>query len=213
MTVSRRADAATALRTRKQSKRGPRRTALAALVAIAFALGVVALVTAPTSHPGPRATAFAWVRPQTQPRDWKVAATRSGASLAYPPGWREIQTDPGTASAAPAGVHGVFTGYLNATPRSGEETLANWSGFRVAHIGAEGARRVRLEAAARGLYFRSAGGSCVIDSYSTSKARFREIACIIAGDHGTTVVVAAAPVAAWAQKVALLERAVASFTA
>jgi hypothetical protein len=213
MRVSRVADAATPPRSRKQSKRGPRRSALAAVVAIASALGVVVLVTAPKSHPRPRARAFAWVRPETQPRDWKVAATRSGATLAYPPGWREIQTDPGTASAAPAGVHGVFTGYLNATPRSGDETLANWSRFRVAHIGAEGARRVRLEAAATGLYFRSAVGSCVIDSYSTSKARFREIACIIAGAHAATVVVAAAPVAAWAQKVALLERAVASFTA
>jgi hypothetical protein len=213
MRVSRTAHAATALRTRQQNKRGSRRTALVAPVAIAFALGVVVLVTTPDSRPGPRASAFAWVRPATKPSDWKVAATRSGASLAYPPGWREIQTDPGTASAAPAGVHGVFTGYLNATPRSGGETLANWSHFRVAHIGAEGARRVRLEAAATGLYFRSAGGSCVIDSYSTSKARFREIACIIAGARATTVVVAAAPLAAWAQKVALLERAVASFTA
>jgi hypothetical protein len=213
MRVSRRADPATALRARKQSKRGPRRIALAAPVAIAFALGTVVLVTAPESHPGPRASAFDWVRPEIQPRDWKVASTRTGALLAYPPGWREIQTDPGTASAAPAGARGVFTGYLNATPRSGEETLANWSRFRVAHIGAEGARRVRLEAAATGLYFRSAGGSCVIDSYSTSKARFREVACIVAGAHATTVVVAAAPVAAWSQKVALLERAVASFAA
>jgi hypothetical protein len=212
MSVSRTADAPTALRTRRQSKRGPGRTALAAFVAIAFALGAVVLVTEPEAHPGPRASAFAWVRPETQPRDWRLAATRTGPLLAYPPGWREIQTDPGTASAAPAGVHGVFAGYLNATPRSGGETPANWSRFRVAHIGAEGARRVRLEAAATGLYFRSARGSCVIDSYSTSKARFREIACIIAGAHATTVVVAAAPVAAWAQKVALLERAVASFT-
>lgn len=206
------ADAATALRTREQSRRGPRRSVLAAVAAIALALGVVVLVTAPESRPGPRASAFTWVRPETQPRDWKLAATRSGASFAYPPGWREIQTDPGTASAAPGGAHGVFTGYLNATPRSGEETLANWSRFRVAHIGAEGARSVRLEAAATGLTFRSAEGSCVIDSYSTSKARFREIACIIAGAHAATVVVAAAPVAAWAQKAALLERAVASFT-
>jgi hypothetical protein len=213
MRYSRVADAATALRTRGHSKRAPRPTALAAVAAIAFALGVVVLVTARQLRPGPRASAFGWVHPATQPRDWKLAATRSGASLAYPPGWREIQTDPGTASAAPAGVHGVFTGYLNATPRSGEETLANWSRFRVAHVGAEGARSVRLEAAATGLHFRSAEGSCVIDSYSTSKARFREIACIIAGAHGTTVVVAAAPVAAWAQKVALLERAVASFKA
>jgi hypothetical protein len=51
----------------------------------------------------------------------------------------------------------------------------------------------------------------VIDSYSTSKRRFREITCIVSGARGATVVVAAAPAADWAQKAAVLERAVASF--
>ena len=189
----------------------PRRAVLGAAVALAVVLGSVALSGGRKSpaNEGPRP--FLWVRPEQQPQGWKVAVTGSGAALAYPPGWREIRTDPGTASAAPAGARGAFSGYLNATPRSGKETLANWSSFRVAHIGAEGARRVRLEAAATGLSFPSARGSCVIDSYSTTKARFRELACIVAGARATTVVVAAAPVADWAHRVAVLKRAVASF--
>jgi hypothetical protein len=65
---------------------------------------------------------------------------------------------------------------------------------------------------ASGLQFRAGHGSCVIDIYSTTRARFREIACIVAGARATTVVVAAAPTRTWAQQSALLERAVASFT-
>jgi hypothetical protein len=181
-------------------------------VALGAAIGRVVLSDGRGSPAGPEASAFIWLRPESQPRGWKVAVTRSGATLAYPPGWREIRTDPGTASAAPGCGRGVFAGYLNATPGSGEETLSNWSRFRVAHVAAEGARRAQLAASSTGLRLRSARGSCVIDSYSTPKARFREIACIVAGARATTVVVAATPVADWGQKVAVLERAVASFT-
>jgi hypothetical protein len=193
-------------------RRRPRRRVWAAVLAFGVAVGVAWLSNWRESPASRGAGAFIWLRPEAQPQDWKAALTRSGAMLVYPPSWHEIRTDPGTASAAPAGGSGPFTGYLNATPRSGEETLANWSRFRVAHVAAEGGRRVHLEASAAGLSFRAARGSCVIDSYSTSKARFREIACIVAGARATTVVVAAAPVAEWTQKVALLDRAVASFT-
>ncbi|MEO9023688.1 MAG: hypothetical protein ABI339_01605 [Solirubrobacteraceae bacterium] len=134
---------------------------------------------------------------------------RSGARLAYPASWRAIQTDRGTVSAAPAWPGGSFAGYLNATPLGGDETLANWSRFRVTHVAEEGARRVRLEATATALRFRAGHGSCVIDSYSTTRARFGEIACIVAGARATTVVVAAVPAAAWARQSAVLERAVA----
>jgi hypothetical protein len=188
-----------------------RRAVLGAAVALAVVLGSVALSGGRTSpaKPGPRP--FLWLRPQQQPQGWGVAVTGSGAALAYPPGWREIRTDAGTASAAPDRAGGALLGYLNATPRGGKETLANWSSFRVSHIAAEGARGVRLEAAGTGLAFPSGRGSCVIDSYSTTKARFREIACIVVGVRASTVVVAAAPVADWAQQVTVLERAVSSF--
>ena len=133
--------------------------------------------------------------------------------LAYPGGWHSVAGDAGTATAAPTGPRGSFAGYLNATPQDGKETLANWSGFRVAHVADEGARHVRLNAAATGLHFRGGRGSCVTDSYSTEKARFREIACIVAGPQRTTVVVAAAPVSGWTRRALLLERALDGFSA
>lgn len=163
-----------------------------------------------SSNPAPP-TAFAWLKAGSAPAGWKVATTRSGAKLAYPRGWRPIRTDPGTASAAPRGRRGYFAGYLNATPQGGDETLANWRRFRVAHVAAEGAHNVRLVVAATGLHLGNGRASCVIDSYSTTRMRFREVACIVAGTRATTVVVAAAPARRWAREAPLLRRAIASF--
>jgi hypothetical protein len=189
-----------------------RRVALPAAALLAVTVGIVVAVGEHQPPPARAAPAFGWLRPAPVPGGWHVAVTRSGARLAYPASWREIETDPGTVSAAPAGPGGSFVGYLNATPLGGEETLANWSRFRVTHLAEEGARHVRLEAAASGVRFRAGHGSCVIDSYSTARARFREIACIVTGARATTVVVAAAPTRTWAQQSALLERALTGFT-
>lgn len=186
-----------------------RRAIWSAAGVLVIALAVL-IVTGGHSAPA-KPAAFSWLRPAAAPAGWGAATTRSGATLAYPPGWHSIETDPGTASAAPAVPHGPLVGYLNATPQEGNETLANWSRFRVKHVAAEGARRVHLVAAATGLRFRSGHGSCVIDSYSTAKRRFREIACIVAGSRPTTVIVAAAPAARWAEQAPVLERAVAAF--
>jgi hypothetical protein len=194
--------------TSSRGERGSRRAALAtAVAALAFAFALAALAPA---DPAP-ATAFTWAHPTSTPAGWRLAATPSGASFAYPTAWRTIESDPGTVSAAPAGPRPAFRGYLNATPQAGGETLANWTRFRIAHVAAEGAHDVRLDGAAHGLSFPGgATGSCVIDSYSTDVTRFREIACIVAG-RSTTVVVAAAPVAGWARHAPLLELAVSSF--
>jgi hypothetical protein len=153
---------------------------------------------------------FAWLHPAPPPAGWKVARS-SGGALAYPPGWRPIKTDPGTASVALLGAGGRFDAYLNATPKQGPETLANWSRFRQDHNRDEGDRSVRPVAAANDLSFRSGHGSCVIDSYRTSKAAYREIACLVAGPSSSAVVVAAAPTALWNDQAATLERAVSSF--
>jgi len=51
----------------------------------------------------------------------------------------------------------------------------------------------------------------VIDDYTTSKATYREIACLVSGPRSTAVVVAAAPTSLWHQQAATLERAVSSF--
>jgi len=51
----------------------------------------------------------------------------------------------------------------------------------------------------------------VIDTYTTSKATYREIACLVSGPRSTAVVVAAAPNATWNQQAPTLQRAVSSF--
>ena len=158
-------------------------------------------------------SAFTWLRPAAAPAGWNVGRLPSGAaSFAYPPGWRAIRTDPGTFSAALVGSHDRIRGYLNATPQSGAETLANWSTFRVAHNREEGDRAVVRESTASGVHFRSGVGSCVTDRYATTTgAHYREIACIVRSARGTTVIVAAAPPSDWSRIAPQLQRSVASF--
>ena len=162
-------------------------------------------------HP---AGAYSWLRPSAAPGGWNVGRLPShGAAFAYPRGWRPIRTDPGTFSAALKGRDGHIRGYLDATPQSGAETLANWARFRVAHNREEGDRSVVRESAATGLRFRSGTGSCVTDRYLTSTAaRYREIACIVRGARATTVIVAAAPPSDWSRMAAQLQQAVSSFS-
>jgi hypothetical protein len=181
-------------------------------LALAAALAVAGCGGAATHHAARPAGPFGWLHPAAAPAGWTVATLPSGkASLAYPPGWRTIRTDPGTVSAALLGPHGRIRGYLNATPQSGAETLANWARFRPAHNHEEGDRDVVSEASAGRLRFRSGRGTCVIDHYATVSARYREIACIVRGSRATTVVVAASLPQDWARLQPQLRRAVASF--
>jgi hypothetical protein len=188
------------------------RTTTVGMVAAAMALtvGVTGCGGGQAGHrrgAGP----FAWLRPAPPPRGWKVARIPRGSTLAYPPGWRPIKTDRGTATVALLGGGGRIDGYLNATPEQGSETLANWSRFRVDHNRREGSRHVRLVASATDLRFRIGRGSCVIDGYTTSKAAYREIACLVAGPNSSAVVVAAAPDELWRDHAATLQQAVSSF--
>ena len=188
--------------------------ATAGLVALAAAAVVLIVgVGVGGGQSGHRRTPapFAWLHPASTPTGWAEARIAGGATLAYPPGWRAIKTDPGTASVALLGRGGRIDGFLNATPKQGKETLANWSRFRPAHNLGEGDKSVRLIASARGLKFRAGRGSCVIDTYTTSKASYREIACLASGRRSTAVIVAAAPVELWNQQAATLRRAVSSF--
>jgi hypothetical protein len=189
-----------------------------AIGVIAVTLVAVALIVAlaggsQSSHrrPGP----FVWLHPASPPIGWKVAHTSSGAALAYPPGWKPIETDAGTASVALLRggnrIPDQIAAYLNATPKQGPETLANWTRFRLQHNRGEDNRDVRLIASAHDLSFRSGRGSCVIDDYTTSMATYREIACIVSSERSTGVVVAAAPRGLWEQQATTLERAVSSF--
>ena len=188
-----------------------RGAAIGAAAVALISLGVFVGLTAgdQASH-GPAAGAFAWLRPAPPPADWNVARIRGGAKLSYPPGWRPIRTDPGAATTALRRGGGIV-GYLNATPRQGEETLENWASFRPDHNRDEGARNLRLIASSTGLRFRGGHGSCVIDQYTTSRATYREIACLVSGTRSTAVIVAAAPSAGWERRAATLHRAVAAF--
>jgi hypothetical protein len=188
-----------------------RSRAIVGLVAVAAAVVlIVGLAGGGESSPRRPSGPFAWLHPASPPAGWKVARS-SGGALAYPPGWRPITTDPGTASVALLGGGDRIDGYLNATPKQGAETLANWSRFRPEHNLDEGGRSVHVIASASHLSFRSGPGSCVIDDYTTSKATYREIACLVSGPRSSAVVVAAAPIALWEQQAATLERAVSSF--
>ena len=182
-------------------------------LALAAAVAVAGCGGGATGGGHAAADAFAWLRPAQPPTGWQIARLPSGAAaLAYPPAWRPIRTDPGTVSAALLGSHGRIRGYLNATPQSGTETLANWSHFRPAHNHEEGDRGIVTEAAATRVHFRTGSGSCVVDRYATASARYREIACIVHGSRATTVVVAAARPQDWARLAPTLRRSIASFS-
>ena len=187
------------------------RRLLVVAVSIVASLGVSGGAADGSPSGNAQAPAFRWLQPHPTPHGWKLARLPSGnATFAYPRTWRPIRTDPGTASVALLGRGRSIRGYLNLTPRQGTETLANWPNFRIEHLGDEGSRDVRLIASAHGLAFRSGRGSCVIDSYRTSRARYREIACLVAGTRSSSVVVGAAPSKTWAQYAGTIERAIAS---
>ena len=186
------------------------RRLFAAAAAVAAILGVWGAPDGSASLNG-RSPDFRWLHPRPAPRGWKRAQLPSGAAtFAYPRTWRPIRTDPGTVSVALIGHARSIRGYLNATPRQGRETLANWPSFRVEHLREDETTDVRLIASEHGLRFRSGRGSCVIDSYRTSRTRYREIACLVAGSRTISVLVGAAPSKTWTQQAETIERAIAS---
>src|SRR3954470_5728519 len=148
---------------------------------VALAVGAVVLIAAiagnGSSTLGRASGSFAWFRPAAAPTGWNVARTPGGSTFAYPPGWRSIKTDPGTASVALL-RGGQIEGYLNATPRQGGGTLADWGGLRPKQKLGRGDRGLRVIASTDNARFRSGRGSCVIGTYSTSRAAYREIACL-----------------------------------
>jgi hypothetical protein len=187
------------------------RRLLVVAASIAASLGVWGGAADGSPSVNAQAPGFGWLKPQRTPHGWKLARLPSGnATFAYPRTWRPIRTDPGTASVALLGRGRSILGSLNLTPRQGTETLANWPSFRIEHLGDEGSTDVRLIASAHGLSFRSGHGTCVIDSYRTSRARYREIACLVAGTRTSSVIVGAAPSKTWAQQARTIQRAISS---
>lgn len=167
--------------------------------------------TAPASAIGTSEDAFAWLRPLSPPAGWPSADTPSGASIAYPPGWRRIAGDPGTATAALSTRASAYVGYLNLTPRQGAETLSDWIRFRIEHNRDEGDRTVRALAKTTGRRVGKQTFSCVLDSYTTAvRSDYVEIACLLKGPRSTVVVVGATPPQSWSAVSPLLKRAIAS---
>ncbi len=148
------------------------------------------------------------------PAGWTQLRLRSGSVLPYPPGWRAVSGDPGTASAALLDRAGKIRAYLNATPATSQETLVGWGRFRVRHNAAEGDRNVRLITAQGGARIGTARASCVTDGYATSRSSYRELACVLAPANGrqATVLVGAAQPSEWTHQRPLLEFAINHFT-
>lgn len=167
-----------------------KRTTLATLlVGAAFAATLVAIAAAHAS----RAPAL--------PKNWSHATISSGAAtLAYPSTWEAIPGDKGTVSFATRG-RGLYLGYLNVTPRQGAEQLAGWAAFRAARNAGDGDKHVRIVNSAENVAFTNARGSCVTDEYLSKVGAnaYRELACIVAGRHSTSVFVGAALAGEWSK--------------
>ncbi|MGH3200168.1 MAG: hypothetical protein ACRDNT_30580, partial [Streptosporangiaceae bacterium] len=148
------------------------------------------------------------------PAGWPSLALPGGAAvLSYPPALRRVTGDAGAVSVALRGPGGAWLEYLNATPRQGAETLRNWAAFRLGLLRADDASSARADAAAAGVAFRGGTGSCLIDDYVTRIGghHYQELACLVQGRAGASVIVAAAPAALWARALPTLERAVAAY--
>ncbi len=172
------------------------------------------LVSACGSSGQSRTAAATWLGASPAPPSWPVARIASGGALPYPPGWRRTPGDPGTATAVLLDANGRILGYLNLTPRQGDETLANWSSFRIAHNTQEGERSASRLSAATNLAFPTGRGSCVKDSYTTKTgSRYIEIACLVSGHQGLVVIVGAASPSAWPRLGGDISRALAGVRA
>lgn len=178
-----------------------------ALAAVAAAVGVWSSVSASSTSLVPP--------PASAPSGWQHLTLPNGtAVLYYPPGMHRVSGDSDAVSVARLGPDGKFLLYLNATPRQGGETLRNWSSYRLRVLRGDDASRATLDGAAVGQRFRGGTGSCVIDHYVTrvDAHRYTELACLVQGRSGASVIVAAAPTALWPSSRALLAQAVSAYT-
>ena len=144
------------------------------------------------------------------PPDWTHVRTRVGAAtLAAPTAWHRVAGDPGSVTFELGRDPDRPVGYLNATPAVAGERLGSWVVFRLRHNREEGDRQVRLLDARSHVRLGTGNvATCVQDAYSTSTARYIEIACLAHTSSARTVVVAASPRRTWGREQATLTRAV-----
>lgn len=148
------------------------------------------------------------------PAGWPTARLPGGkAVVAYPPVMRRVRSDAGAVSVAQFTRSGAYVKYLNVTPRQGDETLADWPHFRIEHLTDEDASSARVLAESHGIKFLGGTGTCVLDTYVTrvKSHHYTELACFVRGAGTASVIVAAAPAAAWASQSVVLMRAVAAY--
>ena len=192
--------------------RTARRSSLTLAAITAAAIGVtIAAFTLSGRSPG---HVFPRLHPAAAPSDWRhLTLPNRTAVLSYPPSLRPVSGDKVAVSAARLSRHGAFQLYLNATPRQGSEQLARWPAFRLHLLRSDTAVSARQVAEAHGVKFRGGTGSCVIDRYVTRVGghHFQEIACLVVGRISASVIVAAAPTAAWTRERPLLLQAVSAY--
>jgi hypothetical protein len=179
------------------------RTALLAPVAVLAAIG--AMTAAFAAARGPSG--------MTSSQGYRHATISSGAAtLTYPSSWKAIPGDSGTVSFATRGRDGLYRGYLNVTPRQGPEQLAGWAAFRTRRNAEDGDTQVRELRVSENVSFIRARGSCVVDDYVSRVGAhpYRELACIVAGRHTTSVFVGAALVSDWPTLGPVVRRAAAT---
>jgi hypothetical protein len=195
--------------TARSTRRG--RHALAAIAATAALAITVVAFTLPGRSPG---RAFPPLHPVAAPAGWPHLTLPNGAAvLSYPPSLHRIAGDTDAVSAGRLSPGRAFQLYLNATPRQGTERLQDWAASRVKLLRSDDAAWAHQDATAQDVQFRGGTGSCVIDDYLTriGAHHYEEIACLVQGRTNASVIVAAAPAAAWAQARPLLFRAVAAY--
>src|SRR6266851_1993197 len=107
---------------------------------------------------------FSWFHPGPAPARWPHADLPDGAAvLSYPGSLRAMHGDKGTVTEGLATKSGRVLVYLNVTPRQGDETLRNWTEFRVDHLTEDDASVAKRDSEATGLRFRGGPGACVMD--------------------------------------------------
>ena len=169
-----------------------------------------------TAAPDAQKTAFAWFHAVPAPVGWRsLALPDATAVLSIPPDATPVPGDPGTVSATVTAPKGGLGIYLNATPQQGDESQSNWPEFRLAHLKGEHAASADRLSSRAGMSFRGGRGSCVEDTYVTRVGahQYREIACLVAGIRGSSVLVAAAPAGSWDLYSPVVEQAVDAYAA
>jgi hypothetical protein len=157
---------------------------------------------------------FGWLAKTAPPATWARVTAASGLGTLYlPPGFRTVDGDPGTLSVALRNSAGTYLGYLNVTPRQGDETLRHWAAFRLSHLLADDAISVHEDAAVQSVRTAAAVRSCVTDDYMTTIGHhhFHEVACYVTSSSVSSVVIAATPSGDPAHVWTHLERAVAAY--